>query len=213
MSNMLNAVAAALTIGMAGATAGAALAQVYYGPGPYARIYPPAYHRPYYAPRYRGGVVVVPRYGYGPYGLPPVYYGPPGPPPPPPPRPYPQPEPRQLEPQAAITPQDFVVYFPFDNAQITPDARSVVQAAAAYERQNPGARVTIVGYTDASGSEGYNQTLSEHRSRAVRSALQAANVRDIDMDWRGKHDLAVVTPDGVKEPLNRRVTIVVQPPA
>ncbi len=210
MPKMLNAAAAALTIGMAGATAGAALAQVYYGPGPYARVYPRAYPRPYYAPRYRGGVVVVPSYGYGPYGPPPVYCGPPGPPPPPPPppRPYPQPEP-----PAAITPQDFVVYFPFDNAQITPDARSVVQAAAAYERQNPGARVTIVGYTDASGSEGYNQTLSEHRSRAVRAALQATGVRDIDMDWKGKHDLAVATPNGVKEPLNRRVTIVVQPPA
>jgi hypothetical protein len=30
------------------------------------------------------------------------------------------------------------------------------------------------------------------------------------MDWKGKHDLAVETGDQVKEPLNRRVTILIE---
>jgi outer membrane protein OmpA-like peptidoglycan-associated protein len=29
----------------------------------------------------------------------------------------------------------------------------------------------------------------------------------MNVDWKGKTDLAVPTPDGVKEPLNRRSTI------
>ena len=29
----------------------------------------------------------------------------------------------------------------------------------------------------------------------------------MSVDWKGKMDLAVPTPDGVKEPLNRRATI------
>jgi outer membrane protein OmpA-like peptidoglycan-associated protein len=29
----------------------------------------------------------------------------------------------------------------------------------------------------------------------------------LSVDWKGKSDLAVPTPDGVKEPLNRRATI------
>jgi hypothetical protein len=31
----------------------------------------------------------------------------------------------------------------------------------------------------------------------------------MDVSWKGKSDLAVATPDGVKEPLNRRATIKV----
>jgi outer membrane protein OmpA-like peptidoglycan-associated protein len=33
----------------------------------------------------------------------------------------------------------------------------------------------------------------------------------LDVSWRGKTDLAVPTADGVKEPLNRRTTIRVEP--
>jgi hypothetical protein len=31
----------------------------------------------------------------------------------------------------------------------------------------------------------------------------------MNIDWKGKTDLAVATPDGVKEPLNRRTTIAI----
>jgi outer membrane protein OmpA-like peptidoglycan-associated protein len=31
------------------------------------------------------------------------------------------------------------------------------------------------------------------------------------VDWKGESDLAVPTPDGVKEPLNRRATININP--
>jgi outer membrane protein OmpA-like peptidoglycan-associated protein len=34
----------------------------------------------------------------------------------------------------------------------------------------------------------------------------------ISVDWKGKTDLAVQTPDGVREPLNRRATITLQIP-
>jgi OOP family OmpA-OmpF porin len=34
----------------------------------------------------------------------------------------------------------------------------------------------------------------------------------VSVDWKGKSDLAVQTPDGVREPLNRRATITLQIP-
>lgn len=134
-------------------------------------------------------------------------------PPPPPPRAAPAPAYRPAAaPRPATAPRSFVLYFPFDSSELTGEAKKIVDDAARYDAAHPDAKATIVGYTDASGSEGYNQALSEHRSQIVREALQADGVQgdSIDMAWRGKHDLAVQTPDGVREPANRRVTIVIK---
>ena len=166
----------------------------------------PAYYYPY-----------APYYYYAPYGAPPPYYSPA-------PVSY---RPRRSSPRqapaaapaaapassAARELERFVVYFPFDRDDLTPGARGVIRAAAAYEARNGRARVIIVGHTDTSGSEGYNQPLSERRARVVRGALVAEGVDPgvVQMDWRGKHDLAVQTGEGVKEALNRRTTILMQP--
>jgi OOP family OmpA-OmpF porin len=71
------------------------------------------------------------------------------------------------------------------------------------------AKEAVVGYTDTSGSVGYNLRLSERRAKAAADALVGLGVpqKSIDVSWKGKSDPAVQTGDGVKEPLNRRVTI------
>jgi flagellar motor protein MotB len=65
------------------------------------------------------------------------------------------------------------------------------------------------GHTDTSGGFAYNMRLSERRAKATADALvgQGVNQSVLKVDWKGKTDLAVQTPDGVKEPLNRRSTI------
>jgi len=47
------------------------------------------------------------------------------------------------------------------------------------------------------------------RAKAVADAMVGLGVPQtvMNVDWKGKTDLAVATPDGVKEPLNRRSTI------
>jgi outer membrane protein OmpA-like peptidoglycan-associated protein len=69
----------------------------------------------------------------------------------------------------------------------------------------------VVGYTDTSGSVAYNVRLSERRAKVVADALVALGVSQsiLSVDWKGKTDLAVQTPDGVREPLNRRSTITI----
>ena len=71
-------------------------------------------------------------------------------------------------------------------------------------------RLTVTGYTDTSGSPGYNQRLSERRANAVARALVRLGVSRSDMAISGRreNDLRVPTPDGVREPQNRRVEIV-----
>ena len=106
-----------------------------------------------------------------------------------------------------------MVYFPFDQYVLTPDAQSVVQEAAQYATGDQAStHVSVVGHTDTSGSVAYNMRLSERRAKATADQLVSDGVAQsvLDVSWVGKTDLAVPTPDGVKEPLNRRSTITVQ---
>lgn len=105
--------------------------------------------------------------------------------------------------------KEFIVYFPFDKYILTPEAQTVVQQAADYAKSGTPTSVVVVGYTDTSGSDAYNMRLSERRAKAVADALVGLGVSQgsLNVSWKGKHDLAVPTPDGVKEPLNRRATI------
>ncbi len=119
--------------------------------------------------------------------------------PPPPPAPAPQPPARQ-----------FVVYFEFDKSDLTPEGAKVVQDAAAAYKQTGSARIAVTGYTDLAGTQKYNLGLSKRRADTVRGALVRQGVPDgaIAEAWRGKENPAVPTPDGVREPRNRRVEIM-----
>ena len=105
--------------------------------------------------------------------------------------------------------RDFIVYFPFDQYVLTPEAQAVVQEAAQYANAGAATRVVVVGHADTSGSAAYNVRLSERRAKAVADALVGLGVDSgkLAVDWRGETEPAVQTGDGVKEPLNRRATI------
>ena len=101
------------------------------------------------------------------------------------------------------------MYFPFDKYVLTPEAQTVVQEAANYATSGNATTLVVTGHTDTSGSDAYNMRLSERRAKAVADALVGSGVAQsvLQVDWKGEKDLAVATPDGVKEPLNRRATI------
>jgi outer membrane protein OmpA-like peptidoglycan-associated protein len=109
--------------------------------------------------------------------------------------------------------KEFIVYFPFDQYVLTPEAQAVVNEAAAYAAQGNAARVVVTGHADRSGSDEYNQRLSERRAKTTADGLVSAGVNSgaLSVDWRGESENAVPTPDGVKEPLNRRATININP--
>ena len=71
-------------------------------------------------------------------------------------------------------------------------------------------QIQVTGYTDRSGSPGYNQRLSERRANNVAKALAAQGVPPAQMvvSGRGENDNRVPTADGVREPQNRRVEII-----
>ncbi|HYM72196.1 MAG TPA: OmpA family protein, partial [Stellaceae bacterium] len=127
-----------------------------------------------------------------------------GAPPPPPPAPAAMPAP------AAVAPRVFIVFFDWDKDRITPEGMGIIdQAAAAYKSGAP-VQIQVTGYTDRSGSPGYNQRLSERRANNVAKALAARGIPPAQMvvSGHGENDNRVPTADGVREPQNRRVEII-----
>src|SRR5229473_704256 len=91
-----------------------------------------------------------------------------------------------------------------------PQAMAVLQQAAAAYRAGGAVAVHVTGHADTSGPVRYNQRLSDRRARHVSDALVHMGVpaQTIAFGGVGENDLAVPTPDGVREPRNRRVTVV-----
>lgn len=113
------------------------------------------------------------------------------------------------------TPQparNFMLFFGNDQALLTPDGDVLVHEAAAAAKANPNARITVAGHADTSGKTAYNQELSQRRAATVKAALMREGVNEaaISVVGRGEEQLLVSTPDGVREPKNRRVEIIVQ---
>lgn len=75
-----------------------------------------------------------------------------------------------LDPGYAI---DMEVYFPFDSAALTPQARQSLRALgrALESAQLRPYSYLVAGHTDAVGNAAYNQRLSERRAAAVRNYL------------------------------------------
>jgi outer membrane protein OmpA-like peptidoglycan-associated protein len=124
------------------------------------------------------------------------------PPPPPPPEmpPAPPPPPQRIS---------FIVFFDWDKDLITHEGMDVVRKAADAYRSGGMVQIQVTGYTDRSGSAGYNQRLSERRANNVAKALAGLGVppNQMAVSGRGENDNRVPTADGVREPQNRRVEI------
>ena len=107
------------------------------------------------------------------------------------------------------TGHEFIVFFDFDRSTLTPEARRVVEVAAQYAKEHGAATLQVVGYTDLSGGFDYNMRLSQARAQTVARYLErlGINRNEIVESWHGKENPRVPTPDGVREPQNRRVEI------
>jgi OOP family OmpA-OmpF porin len=103
------------------------------------------------------------------------------------------------------------VYFGWDRADLTDQSRQAINAAVNEARRCTISSVVLDGHADRSGAASYNVGLSERRARTVRDEMVRLGVpaSAISINAYGESRPAVPTPDGVREPLNRRVEIVI----
>ncbi len=130
----------------------------------------------------------------------------PPPPPPPPPPPVAAPAP-------PITAGPIMLFFDWDSAELTAEARQLVAQAVDPSRQQGMTRFDISGHADRSGTGPYNQVLGLKRARAVERELETMGVdrARIAVQSFGEDRSLVDTVDGAREPQNRRVEISIQP--
>lgn len=114
--------------------------------------------------------------------------------------------------EEARGPKELTVYFAFDSAALSEEARALIDAAYGEARASGEiAQIFIAGHADRAGGEAHNQQLSLARADAVRERMMRLGApRDrIFLRGLGENDLASATPDEVRDPANRRAVIVI----
>jgi OOP family OmpA-OmpF porin len=105
----------------------------------------------------------------------------------------------------------FLVFFDWSKADLTDRARQIIGEAAAARGQGV-TRIEVNGFTDRSGPADYNMGLSQRRANAVAAELVRRGVPRNEIVTRGfgEENNLVPTADGVREPQNRRVEIILR---
>lgn len=110
-------------------------------------------------------------------------------------------------------PKSFLILFDFDSAAITADSLPALEGIADAAKGGETVRLIVSGHTDRAGPEAFNQRLSWQRAEAVSQALIERGVAAdrIGISAHGERRLRISTPDGMREPRNRRVEVTVGP--
>jgi len=106
----------------------------------------------------------------------------------------------------------YLVFFDWDRADLTDRARGTIREAAGTSSGQQVTRIEVSGHADRSGAEPYNMRLSRRRADNVAAELVRNGVQrnQIFVQAFGETRPLVPTADGVREPQNRRVEIVLR---
>ena len=104
------------------------------------------------------------------------------------------------------------VHFAFDQYDIDPEARAILDSQARWLAAHPGVRITIEGHCDERGTREYNLALGDRRANAAKNYLAARGISpsQINTISYGKERPVALGSDDSSWAMNRRaVTIVI----
>lgn len=126
---------------------------------------------------------------------------------------------KQTVPGATVTRQgegiivkfDSGILFDVNKTDLKPDAQTNLQNLATSLRNNPQTNITIIGHTDNTGSETYNQDLSVRRAASVKTFISGNGVDPSRMTTQGKGETEPIADNSTEagRAQNRRVEIVI----
>lgn len=107
------------------------------------------------------------------------------------------------------------ISFDTGSATIKPNMRSVLDPFANSLKDDPNARLTIIGHTDSTGSDAVNNPLSVERAQSVRDYLAARGVSPsrVEVAGRGEREPVADNNSDAGRAKNRRVEIFLREPA
>lgn len=102
-----------------------------------------------------------------------------------------------------------IVFFDWDADTPLPEASGTISQITDNRAACGWSKFSVVGHTDKSGSDAYNDGLSQRRAGSIAAMMEAGGIAasDIATEGRGESQVMVETADGVREPQNRRVEI------
>jgi outer membrane protein OmpA-like peptidoglycan-associated protein len=106
----------------------------------------------------------------------------------------------------------FMLYFVEGSDELTEDSKRIIETVFMDLKQRAVPDIVVVGHTDAVGTDPFNDALARRRADSIRAVLIGRGIApaDIVAIGRGKRELLIPTADGIAEPRNRRVEIVVR---
>jgi outer membrane protein OmpA-like peptidoglycan-associated protein len=110
-------------------------------------------------------------------------------------------------------PQDLL--FAVDSAALQPTLTNDIRTVAKSLLKYPNSRIDVIGHTDNSGDEAYNQDLSQRRAVSVANVLRDNGVPNSRLTAFGRGEDQPVATNGTPagRALNRRVEIIIRPTA
>ena len=111
-----------------------------------------------------------------------------------------------------LPPTQFTLFFVDGKDELTDESKRIVDGVFAEIARRPIPDVIVIGHTDTVGNDVANDLLSRQRADVVRAGFVARGLATdkVLTVGRGKREPAVATGDGVAEPRNRRVEILVR---
>lgn len=105
------------------------------------------------------------------------------------------------------------VTFDVGSATLKPAFRATLDDVAASLQQYPNSLVDVYGHTDSTGSDAFNQGLSERRAQTVANYMTSRGVSSARIRWQGFGETMPVADNSTDEGrrLNRRVEIKIVP--
>jgi outer membrane protein OmpA-like peptidoglycan-associated protein len=105
------------------------------------------------------------------------------------------------------------VTFAYDSATVQPQFQATLDQVAQVLSQYNETYIDIYGHTDSTGSDAYNQQLSERRAESVAAYLESRGVQSARVGTRGFGETQPIAPNDTEEgrAANRRVEIRIVP--
>lgn len=106
----------------------------------------------------------------------------------------------------------FIIYFQRNSFDLTAEFYNLLPDVLKTIKSRESHSIGVIGHTDLVGTPDYNRGLSLMRAKSVADVLSSHGIdrEIIEIEYYGKEKPLIATPEGVAEPRNRRVEIVVR---
>lgn len=108
--------------------------------------------------------------------------------------------------------EKFIIYFHTNTTNMVSESKKTMTAIFEAIQHRKPILISISGHTDASGSDQLNEILARNRSHSISELLvqKGIDTSRLTVTSHGKGNQLVITPNGVSEPRNRRVEVIVR---